>query len=158
MLAWQLWLTNFGSNTSGITSCSIGFHDIGFHCRKMSRKSYCTIVAAQQQYYLSLVSSGTVFAGKITHLLMDHPTINKTYENFSFTLAFIKGLNKDTSLSILFPTAMFSENWEFFVFKPYLLLIFLKSQSDSDVFKVEEGQTRHRQDRLCKTCFVREQN
>lgn len=59
-------------------------------------------------------------------------------KSFSFTLASIKGINLDASLSLLFPAAMFSENWEFFIFELSLPLIFLKSQPDSEVIKVEE--------------------
>lgn len=73
------WVNSFGwptlaDNTGGITIES----NIGFHCRKMSRKSYYTI--GSTAVTLSLVSSGTVFAGKTTHLLMDHPNTSKTYE------------------------------------------------------------------------------
>lgn len=99
------WLNSFGwptlaDNTGGITIES----NIGFHCRKMSRKSYYTI--GSTAVTLSLVSSGTVFAGKTTHLLMDHPNTSKTYEKlllpwskiFSFTS--IKGVNLDAFLSL----------------------------------------------------------
>lgn len=154
------WLDSFvwptlADNMSGITIES----DIGFHCRKMSRNSYCIIVAAQQQHYLFLLSALVLSLQERSHIYWwITPLPAKHMKSFYFTLACIKGVNMDTSLSLLFPAAIFSENWEFFVFEPSLFLIFLKSQSDSEIFKVEEWQTRHRQDRLYKACFVRKPN
>lgn len=119
------WLDGFGwptlaDNAGGVTIES----DVGFHCRKMSRKSQ---LLAQQQHYLFLLSALALSLQERSHIYWwITPLPAKHMKSFSFTVASIKGVKLDASLSLLFPAAMLSENWEFFIFEPSLLLIFFE--------------------------------